>query len=154
MKAIIVCTSSSHGNTRKVADAIGDVLGAKVVDPGEISPVELAEYDLVGFGSGVYFMALDKRLRAFVDAVPEGQGREVFVFATSGMSEPSFRPYLRNLGDQLTGKGYELVGGFACRGLDTMGPLALIGGLNKGRPNVEDLTSARGFAEQLRARFD
>ncbi|WP_280299302.1 flavodoxin family protein [Nocardia neocaledoniensis] len=149
-----MCTSSSHGNTRKVADAIGDVLGAKVVDPGEISPVELAEYDLVGFGSGVYFMALDKRLRAFVDAVPEGQGREVFVFATSGMSEPSFRPYLRNLGDQLTGKGYELVGGFACRGLDTMGPLALIGGLNKGRPNVEDLTSARGFAEQLRARFD
>ncbi len=154
MKAIIVCTSSSHGNTRKVADAIGDVLGAKVVDPGEISPVELAEYDLVGFGSGVYFMALDKRLRAFVDALPEGQGREVFVFATSGMSEPSFRPYLRNLGDQLTGKGYELVGGFACRGLDTMGPLALIGGLNKGRPNAEDLTSARGFAEQLRARFD
>jgi flavodoxin len=154
VKAIIVCTSSSHGNTRKVADAIGDVLGAKVVDPGEISPVELAEYDLVGFGSGVYFMALDKRLRAFVDAVPEGQGREVFVFATSGMSEPSFRPYLRNLGDQLTGKGYELVGGFACRGLDTMGPLALIGGLNKGRPNAEDLTSARGFAEQLRARFD
>ncbi|MEV0080479.1 flavodoxin family protein [Nocardia neocaledoniensis] len=154
MKAIIVCTSSSHGNTRKVADAIGDVLGAKVVDPGEISPVELAEYDLVGFGSGVYFMALDKRLRAFVDALPEGQGREVFVFATSGMSEPSFRPYLRNLGDQLTGNGYELVGGFACRGLDTMGPLALIGGLNKGRPNAEDLTSARGFAEQLRARFD
>ncbi|GEM30638.1 flavodoxin [Nocardia neocaledoniensis NBRC 108232] len=154
MKAIIVCTSSSHGNTRKVADAIGDVLGAKVVDPGEISPVELAEYDLVGFGSGVYFMALDKRLRAFVDAVPEGQGCEAFVFATSGMSEPSFRPYLRNLGDQLTGKGYELVGGFACRGLDTMGPLALIGGLNKGRPNAEDLTSARGFAEQLRARFD
>ncbi|UGT58351.1 flavodoxin family protein [Nocardia asteroides] len=154
MKAIIVCTSSSHGNTRKVADAIGDVLGAKVVDPGEISPVELAEYDLVGFGSGVYFMALDKRLRAFVDAVPEGQGREAFVFATSGMAEPSFRPYLRNLGDQLTGKGYELVGGFACRGLDTMGPLALIGGLNKGRPSAEDLTSARGFAEQLRARFD
>lgn len=154
MKAIIVCTSSSHGNTRKVADAIGDVLGAKVVDPGEISPVELAEYDLVGFGSGVYFMALDKRLRAFVDAAPEGQGREAFVFATSGMAEPSFRPYLRNLGDQLTGKGYELVGGFACRGLDTMGPLALIGGLNKGRPSAEDLTSARGFAEQLRARFD
>ncbi|MEV0333935.1 flavodoxin family protein [Nocardia sp. NPDC050717] len=154
MKAIIVCTSSSHGNTRKVADVIGDVLGAKVVDPGEISPFELAEYDLVGFGSGVYFMALDKRLRAFVDAVPEGQGREAFVFATSGMSEPSFRPYLRNLGDQLTGKGYELVGGFACRGLDTMGPLALIGGLNKGRPNAEDLASARGFAEQLRARFD
>ncbi|MFC4123685.1 flavodoxin family protein [Nocardia rhizosphaerae] len=154
MKAIIVCASSSHGNTRKVADAIGSVLGAGVVEPGEISPVEIAEYDLVGFGSGVYYLAMDKRLRAFVDAVPAGQGRAAFVFATSGIKEPGLRPYLRHLADQLTGNGYEVVGGFACRGLDTMGPLALIGGLNKGRPSAADLDSARGFAEQLRVGFD
>ncbi|MFI5500034.1 flavodoxin family protein [Nocardia asteroides] len=153
VKALIVCTSKSHGNTRKVAEEIGAVLGAKVVEPAQVSAADLADYDLVGFGSGVYWMSLDARLREFVEALPGGQGREAFVFATSGLPEPGFRPYLRNLGDQLTAKGFEVVGGFACRGLDTMGPLALVGGLNKGRPSAEDLSSARGFAEQLRARF-
>ncbi|MEV0435697.1 flavodoxin family protein [Nocardia sp. NPDC050413] len=154
MKALIVCTSKALGNTRKVADAIGSVLDARVVDPAEISAAELGDYDLIGFGSGVYWMSLDARLRAFVDALPAGQNRDAFIFATSGLPELRVRPYLRNLGDQLEDKGFELVGGFSCRGLDTMGPLALIGGLNKGRPSADDLASARAFAEQLRGRFD
>ncbi|MER2223181.1 MAG: flavodoxin domain-containing protein, partial [Rhodococcus sp. (in: high G+C Gram-positive bacteria)] len=54
MKAIIVCTSVSHGNTRRIADVIAEVLDARVVEPGEIDSAELAGYDLVGFGSGIY----------------------------------------------------------------------------------------------------
>ncbi|KAF0849272.1 flavodoxin family protein [Nocardia caishijiensis] len=154
MKALIVCTSKALGNTRKVADAIASVLDARVADPAEISAGDLGDYDLIGFGSGVYWMSLDPRLRAFVDALPAGQDRDAFVFATSGLPEPRLRPYLRNLGDRLGDKGFEVVGGFSCRGLDTMGPLALVGGLNKGRPSTEDLASARAFAEQLRGRFD
>lgn len=35
MKAVIVCASVSHGNTRRVADTMARVLGAKVVSPEE-----------------------------------------------------------------------------------------------------------------------
>ena len=54
MKTIIVCTSVSHGNTKLIADVIGEVLDARVVEPGDIDAAQLADYDLVGFGSGIY----------------------------------------------------------------------------------------------------
>jgi flavodoxin len=41
------------------------------------------------------------------------------------------------------------VGDFVCKALDTYGPLKLIGGLNKGRPNEEDYQKAREFAQGL-----
>ncbi|GGK52723.1 flavodoxin family protein [Nocardia camponoti] len=153
MKAVIVCASKSHGNTRAIADEIGSVLGAKVVTPGEFNPAELGEYDLIGFGSGVYFMSLDPVLRQLVASLPQVYGKDAFVFATSGIAEPGLRPYLRNFSADLEEKGFDVVGGFSCRGLDTMGPLKLIGGLNKGRPNADDLESARGFAEMLLGRY-
>jgi flavodoxin len=53
----------------------------------------------------------------------------------------------------LSGKGFDLVGSFTCRGLDTFGPLRLIGGINKGHPNDADLTRARAFAAGLRDRL-
>jgi hypothetical protein len=33
MKVLIVCVSVSNGNTRKVADAMADVLDARVIEP-------------------------------------------------------------------------------------------------------------------------
>ncbi|MEJ8646009.1 hypothetical protein WKI68_41900 [Streptomyces sp. MS1.HAVA.3] len=51
MKTVIVCVSVSHGNTRRVADTMASVLGAKVVAPEEVDLGELAGADVVGFGS-------------------------------------------------------------------------------------------------------
>ncbi|SEP52801.1 hypothetical protein [Amycolatopsis saalfeldensis] len=54
MKAVIVCTSVSHGNTRRIADVMGQVLAAPVATPEQVDPAGLAACDLVGFGSGTF----------------------------------------------------------------------------------------------------
>jgi flavodoxin len=51
MKALIICESVHHGNTKKVAEAFAGVLNATVKKPGEVDPAALAQYDLIGFGS-------------------------------------------------------------------------------------------------------
>ncbi|GAA5071418.1 flavodoxin family protein [Nocardia iowensis] len=153
MKAIIVCTSVSHGNTRRIAEVMGQVLDARVVDPEEVDMAELATYDLVGFGSGIFQMSFHPRLRQFVRSLPKEQRRKAFVFATSGMPEPRFRRYTRSFARLLEQKGFEVVDTFTCRGLDTWLPFKLVGGVSKGHPDATDLTAARTFAKSLRARI-
>ncbi|MGK4579127.1 flavodoxin family protein [Kitasatospora sp. HPMI-4] len=152
MKVVIVCASVSHGNTKRIADVMGQVLSAPVVEPEQVDLAELATYDLVGFGSGIFSGKFHPRLRHFVRSVPEGERRRAFVFATSGLPEPRFRPFTRPLARLLEQKGFEVVDAFSCRGFDTWLPFRLVGGINKARPDAGDLAAARAFAEGLRAR--
>lgn len=149
MKTVIVCASVSHGNTRRVADTMAQVLGAKVVSPEEADLAELADADLVGFGSGVFYSRLHPRLSDFVKALPAGRGR-AFVFATSGFPEIPVAPFTRPLVQLLKAKGFEVDESFSCRAFDTWTPLKLVGGINKQRPNADDLAAAQAFAERLR----
>ena len=149
MTALVVCVSISEGNTRQVAEAIGEVLGAAVVEPEEIAPNEVAGYELVGIGSGIYGMMFHARLWRFARSLPKVQGTPAFLFATSGGPEPLWRPAVLVLSRLLRSKGYRVVGTFSCRGFDNLGPLQLVGGLNKGRPNHTDLVAARAFASRL-----
>ena len=152
MNSIIVCASRSHGNTRKVAEVMAEVLDAQVVSPADVDASELASYDLVGFGSGVYGMRLDGELRELVGSLPPGEGRRVFVFATSGAPELPWLGFTREVRDALESRGYRMDGTFTCRGWDTWGPLGWIGGLNRGHPNADDLRKAERFAAERRDR--
>lgn len=150
MKTLIVCVSVSHGNTKKIADAMAGVLDATVVDPDDIDATAIADYDLVGVGSGIFGMAFHPRLRAFVRDLPRVHGKKsAFVFATRGGPKFTSRLYLARMERLLGSKGFELAGTFSCRGFDTWRPLQLVGGLNKGRPNEADLDAARSFAARL-----
>ncbi|MFH8337044.1 flavodoxin family protein [Streptomyces sp. AM6-12] len=151
MKTVIVCASVSHGNTRRVADSMAQVLGARVVTPEQADPAELACADLVGFGSGVFHSRLHPRLTDFARALPAGRGR-AFVFATSGLPEFPLLPFTRPLVRLLEDKGFEVDGCFSCRAFDTWAPFKLLGGINKRRPDAGDLAAARAFAGQLRDR--
>ncbi|MEU1778834.1 flavodoxin family protein [Streptomyces abikoensis] len=152
MKAVIVCTSVSHGNTKRIADVMGEVLEARVVEPEQIDAAELAAYDLVGFGSGIYTQNIHPRLRRFAESLPEGRYRKAFVFTTSGLPEPPFRPHTRSLARLLERKGFDVNDTFQCRGYDTWLPFKLVGGIRKGRPDGGDLEAARAFAEGLKVR--
>ncbi|MFC9995615.1 flavodoxin family protein [Nocardia sp. NPDC127526] len=153
MKALIVCTSVSHGNTKRVAEVIGEVLDARIVEPDQVDPAELAGYDLIGFGSGIFNMNFHPRLREFIRTLPAGPRGKAFVFCTSGFPDPPILHYRRNLADRLEQQGFEVIGGFSCRGFDTWLPLRLVGGVKKGHPNAEDLAQARAFAEALRVQL-
>ncbi len=54
------------------------------------------------------------------------------------------------LREKLRSKGYIIVDEFNCAGLNTNSFLKLIGGINKGRPNAEDLKHAEEFAQNLK----
>lgn len=150
MKSLVVCVSVSHGNTMKVARTIGDELGATVLEPEAVEVASLGDYDLVGFGSGIFSMAFHPRLRDFIRNLPNAQHRKAFLFWTSGARELPFWSYKTPMIRLLESKGFEVVGTFSCRGLDTWLPLRIVGGLNKDRPNSDDLASARSFAASLR----
>lgn len=96
---IIVSSSRSpHGNTRRVADVMAEVLDARVVAPADLTPELLDRAGRIGFGSGIYWLGFDHRLTECIDTLPIVAGREAFVFATSGLPEPPFRRYTRRLG--------------------------------------------------------
>lgn len=152
MKTLIVCVSVSHGNTGKIARAIGDELGAEVLEPEKVSPADLPAYDLVGLGSGVYAETFHPRLWRFVLSLPRSSGTPVFLFATSGGPEFWWRPAAWAFGRLLGAKGYRMVGTYYCRGYDTWLPLRLIGGVNKGKPGAPELASAKQFAAALQRR--
>ncbi|MFE7095000.1 flavodoxin family protein [Streptomyces erythrochromogenes] len=148
MKTLLVCTSVSHGNTRRVAEAMAEVLGARVVAPQEVAVAEPADYDLVGFGSGVFSQRMHPDLLAFVRALPASSGR-AFAFATSGLPELPFAPFTRPLVRLLERKGFAVEATFTCRAFDTWAPFRPVGGINRGRPDAGDLTAARAFAGRL-----
>ncbi|MFE9785693.1 flavodoxin family protein [Nocardia salmonicida] len=151
MKVILVCKSVSHGNTQRVAEAMNQVLDGRVLAPADVDPAELADCDLVGFGSGIYNMAFHPELRRFVAALPTGRQGKAFVFRTSGFPETPIRRYVTTLTRDIERKGFDVIDAFGCRGYDTVLPLRLVGGIHKGHPDAADLTAARAFAEKLRA---
>jgi len=149
MKSLIVCVSTSHGNTRRVADRMAEVLHAEVVEPEEVVAERIGEYGLVGFGSGIYFLAVHPRLSRLVGGLPHVDGARAFTFFTSGAAGIPLPGCGRLLGRRLTAKGFRVLDSFSCRGFDTVGPLRLVGGLNGGRPNDRDLDAAAGFAARM-----
>jgi flavodoxin len=53
------------------------------------------------------------------------------------------------LREKLQSKGYIIVDEFACKGFNTNSFMRYLGGMNKGRPNAEDLKHAEEFAQNL-----
>lgn len=150
MATVLLNSSRSpHGNTRRVAEAIGSALDARVLTLAESTPETLIKASLVGFGSGIYWMGFDRALVDRIRDLPDMTGTDAFIFATSGLPEPPFRRYTRQFADVLEDKGFRVVGTFTCRGRDTWGPFKLVGGVSRNRPNAQDLIAAREFAGLL-----
>ncbi len=150
LKVLIVCKSYHHGNTREVAESIGEVLDAEVVEPSEEHTSSVSDYDMVGFGSGIYKAEYHEDIFDFVEDLPKVKGKKAFIFSTSGFGKiPIIHGFGGKIKDELSKKGFEVVGEFSCRGYSTEGPFKLFGGVHEGRPDEEDLREAREFAEGI-----
>lgn len=148
--SLIVCSSKALGNTRRIADEIADVLNARVRTPDAVTDDDIASADLIGWGSGIYWMSFASELVSRIKALDDQPRGRAFVFATSGMAETPLRRYTVKLSRLLAQRQFTVADEvFHCRGLDTMGPLSVLGGLNKGRPSGDDLTAAREFAQRM-----
>lgn len=152
MKSLLVLFSYHHNNTEKIANVFAKVLEAEIKTPRLITPEELQEYNLVGFGSGIYDAKHHRTLLDFADKLPEVTGRRAFIFSTSAMigKDKVAKDHL-TLREILQSKGYVIVDEFACKGFNTNSFLKYVGGMNRGRPNAEDLKLAEKFALSLLA---
>ena len=150
MQTLIIYTSIHHDNTEKVARAMAEVLHAKLAKSNDVNINELIEYDLIGFGSGIYFRKHHRVLLNLVDKLPKVENKKAFIFSTSGVREMwFFHEFNKPLEEKLFEKELHVIGEFSCRGFDTYGVWKCIGGISKGRPNEKDLQRARNFAQEL-----
>ena len=143
--------SYHHNNTEKIAKVFAKVLDAQIKTPQQIKPEELQEYSLIGFGSGIYSAKHHKLLLDLADKLPQVTNRKAFIFSTSAMTgEAKVAKDHSLLREKLQSKGYIIVDEFACKGFNTNSFMKYFGGMNKGRPNAEDLKHAEEFAQNLK----
>ncbi len=150
---ILVCDSSHHGNTRRVADAMISAAGGRIIPPGDEVREAVRSGALLGLGSGIYFGSHHRTLLSFAESLPEMNTGHAFLFSTSGTGYRLPRlaglDYHRKLRDILRGKGYIVLGEFSCKGFDTYGLWGKLGGIAKGHPTDVDLRDAQAFARSL-----
>jgi flavodoxin len=151
MKSLLIVFSYHHKSTEKIANVFAKVLDAQTMTPKQIRPEELQEYTLIGFGSGIYDAKHHTDLLDLVDTLPQVTNKKAFIFSTSShIGEDQVVKDHSMLREKLESKGYAVVDEFSCKGFNTNGFLRYFGGMNKGRPNAEDLKHAEEFATNLR----
>ncbi len=142
----IVYRSPHHGNTKKLLDAIQSAHPeVTLVQAGE-DTVSLASFDVIGFASGIYMGKLHAAVRKAIAGI-DGTGRKAFALFTCG--DPAGGKYGDKCLSAIRERGFETLGYSWCKGLDSFGPLKLIGGVNKGKPDAQDLQNAVKFYESL-----
>ena len=141
MKTLIIYHSEHHRNTEKIAKAMAEKTGADIARAEDVGPGDLNDYDMIGFGSGVYNGKLHGDLSEIILNLPQHQDKKVFIFSTTGSKTYSSIAHSR-FRTELEEKGFKVLGEFSCLGFDT----ALTDeGINRGRPNAQDIKDAGDF---------
>jgi len=147
-RTLIICKSTHHGNTMKAAKSMAEEINAKIIDPSDFNKDMITDYDVIGFGSGIYGGQHDKSLLDLVDRLEMQKDKKAFIFSTSMIRMSLMHTTLRN---KLLKKGFDIIGEFHCKGFTDYSILKyLFGGINKRRPNKKDLKKAQDFAKKMR----
>lgn len=149
MKSLIVLYSYHHKNTEKLAKVFAKVLNAQIETPQQINPEELQEYNLIGFGSGIYGGKHHRFLLDLSDKLPHVINGRAFLFSTCTFKSEVAKNH-SVLREKLQSKGFVISGEFGSRGFNTNSFIKNFGGLNKGRPNAEDFNDAELFIQNLK----
>ena len=106
---------------------------------------DLTSFDRIGFASGIYFSSVAKLLLSFADVhLPEN--KDVFFIATAGNP---MQLNFNSISDVAKDKKCNERGRYQCKGYDTYGPFKLVGGIQKGHPNDEELKAAVDFYKSI-----
>ena len=145
MKSVIVYASTHHGNTKKVVEAIAQECGVELVDATKVHEKDLSEYDLIGFASGIFYSKFAEPVLRFArENLPEN--KDVFFIATAGNP---MQLNFNSISDVAKDKKCNERGRYQCKGYDTYGPFKLVGGIQKGHPNDEELKAAVDFYKSI-----
>ena len=114
-----------------------------IVDLANAESINLAEYDVVGFGSGIYAGSFNKKLVKFIESNIDKLSK-VFVFSTSGTGKAEYND---KLVEYFKANGKTVLGSFACTGICKWFIFGLVGGIGKGHPDMDDFAAAQEFIE-------
>lgn len=149
LKTIIVYRSKHHGNTKKLVDAIvaahPDIDTIDVGELGKNEYPDLSPYHVIMMASGIYYGNFDKDLLRVADHCLRDGDKVVGLMTYGGQAKFNGR----DLDGVCRMKFANLLCMYGCPGFDTYGPFKFVGGMNKGRPNQEDIDGAVAFYDRL-----
>ena len=150
MKTLILYCSKSHGNTKKLVDAIVaahpgevDTIDAQTLEKN--ATVDFSDYLLIGVASGIYYSQFDKTVTGALSRSLR-DGDYVFGLMTYGGKNQSYVQGVSNL-CRMNSATY--MGTYGCLGHSTYGPLKLGGGVLKGHPDETEVEGAVAFYDGL-----
>lgn len=144
-KIAVVYTSIHHQNTKKLLEGIKKEVEIAMIPSSEVKDKDLLEYDIVGFASGIYAGKCHKTISKLITQ-PDKFPKKAFAICTSGMQNTN---YIKRMKTLLSDNGFEVLGGFQCRGFDTFAFLKWFGGVAKGHPTEQDIQDAAAFVKML-----
>ena len=151
MKILLIIKSTHQQNTLKIAEAMSEVAPLTVVELENAKNYNFKEYDIVGFGSGIYYGKHDKELMEFIETLCDKPAYS-FVISTSGTN--NYQKYNKALISLLEKKNKTVLGSFGCKGLDKFFVFKLFGGINKGHPNEDDFDTAQQFIIEVMEKYE
>jgi flavodoxin len=125
---------SKSGNTKKVADAIGDEVG---VSAESIEKRLSGETNILFLGGALYWAGIDNELKNFINNL-DSSVKKVAIFSTASIAKSAYGEIRKMLEAK---KIYVYDNEFHCRGEFKL--------LHKGRPNADDLSLAKKFARSI-----
>lgn len=149
---MVIYYSQYYGNTEKVAKAIAEGLDAVLVTSQQVEVQTLPEYDLIGFGSGIYHSTHHRSLFEIAEKIPPMHDKKAFLFSSNRDGTTDSHTVLREI---LHEKGFKIIGEFSCKGYQEWRAMKIVGakGINQGKPDAKDLQQAQRFAWDVKKKF-
>lgn len=151
MKCLILYFSQTN-STRKVAETIGEELSAhdwnvKLKNIKDEKVDNLEEFDLIGFGSPVYYFRLPFIVEDYLKSLPDLNNKAVFSFISYGSYYFDVPFQIRKI---LKEKNTVNLGFYAARGEDKyLGYLKEGVLLSESHPSKDDISQAKEFTRSL-----
>lgn len=124
------------GNTKRLAEAIAEELGVQALP---ISTPVTEKVDVLFLGNSYYAFTIAPEVREFVAGLEKANVGKIINFGTAAMMNSTYKK-VRSVAAT---KGIPVLDReFHCKGE--------FKGMNKGRPNDDDLKAARVFAKSIR----
>jgi flavodoxin len=124
------------GNTKRLAEAIAEELGVQALP---ISAPITEKVDVLFLGNSYYAFTIAPEVREFVAGLDKANVGKIINFGTAAMMNSTYKK-VRSVAAT---KGIPVLDReFHCKGE--------FKGMNKGRPNEDDLKLARVFAQSIR----
>jgi flavodoxin len=113
MKPCVLYVSHT-GNTKRLAEAVSEMLKVPILNAATASSSDVAEFDLLIIGTPVIGLKPAPELLSFVNTLPVVEGKKVILFSTYAFAQGGA---LKVLEQKLGAKGYRTVLSVGKRGV-------------------------------------